>query len=124
MNGDIVTGVGGTLDPGGAITGRLVDGTGAPVAGCLVNALGRGGALAVRMARTDASGVFLIGGLSTAPYLVLVSQRCSGAGVGVFYDAASPTRTTAHRRNADDVSVTRGLTTTLPADLVTGPPVS
>ncbi|RHW25572.1 carboxypeptidase regulatory-like domain-containing protein [Nocardioides immobilis] len=122
VNGDIVTGIGGTLDPGGAITGRLVDGTGAPVAGCLVKALGRGGTLAVRLARTDASGAFSIGGLSTAPYLVLVSERCSGAGVGLFYDAASPTRTTAHPRNADDVSVTRGLTTTLPADLVTGPP--
>jgi len=122
VDGDIVTGIGGTLEPGGSIDGHLVDDTGAGVGGCLVKALGRRGALAVRKTRTDASGAFSIGGLSTASYVVLVSQRCSGAGVGVFYDAASPTRTSAHVRDADDVAVTRGLTTTLPFDLVTGVP--
>lgn len=121
VDGDLVTGIGGTLDAGGVITGRLVDGAGSPVVGCLVKALGRRGSLAVRAATTDGSGAFAIGGLSTASYVVLVGQRCSGAGVGVFYDAASPTHTTALVRDADDVVVTRGQTTALPVDLVTGP---
>ena len=120
--GNIVTGIVATLDPGGVITGRLVDDTGAAVAGCLVRARAADGSLAVRFAETDASGGFAIGGLSTAPYLVQVAQRCSGAPTAMFHDGDSPTETSARVWEADPVAVTRGDTSSLPADLVTGVP--
>ena len=122
VDGGIVTGVAATLDPGGVITGRLVDDTGAAVAGCAVRAQAADGSLATRVAVTGASGEFAIGGLSTAPYLVLVGQRCSGTPTAMFHDADSPTRTSARAGEADPVAVTQGLTSSLPADLVTGVP--
>ena len=122
VDGNIVSGVAATLDPGGIITGRLVDDTGAAVVGCGVRARSADGSLAMRMAATDASGKFAIGGLSTAPYLVMVVQRCSGTPTVMFHDAGSPTQTSARLWEADPVTVTRGSTSSLPADLVTGVP--
>ncbi len=122
VDGNIVAGISAILDPGGALTGRVVDESGDPVVGCLVKARGRDDALAVRTATTDATGAFAIDGLSTASYLVYVAQRCSGTPTGMFYDAESPTRTTARTWEAETVAVTRGLTVAMPADLRTGPP--
>ena len=123
VDGNIVTSVCATLDPGGVITGRLVDGEdGSAVAGCLVRARAADGSLAIRRAVTDSSGGFAIGGLSTARYLVQVDQRCSGAPTRCSDDAESPTRTSARVWDADQVPVTLGATSSLPADLVTGIP--
>ena len=122
LDGTVVTGIGATLDPGGAITGRLVDDTGSPVSGCAVRARAADGSLAVRAAITDPSGDFTIGGLSTAPYLVEVARRCSGAPTSMFHDADSPTRTSARVWEADPVPVARGVNSSLPADLFTGVP--
>jgi len=120
VDGDVIGGIGGTLDPGGTITGRLLDPADSPVAGCTIQARGRDGSLAIRTAVTDPDGSFAIGGLSTAPYVVLVARTCSGAPRGVYYDADSATGTTARLRDADSVAVTRGLTTGLGSDLHTG----
>lgn len=120
VDGGVVSGISATLDPGGAITGRLVDSAGDPVVGCVLQARARDGSLAIRRAVTDAGGNFTIGGLSTASYVVLVTQQCSGAATGRYYDATSPTRTSDRLREADDVAVTRGRTTTLSHVLVTG----
>jgi hypothetical protein len=119
VDGAIVAGIRATLDPGGTIDGRLLDSAGSPVDGCVVRARARDGSLAVRTAVTDAAGDFSIGGLSTASYVVVVAQACSGTPTGIFYDAGSPDGTTGRLRNADDVAVTRGLTTTLAVDLHT-----
>jgi hypothetical protein len=115
----IVTGIRATLDPGGIIAGRLLDASGDPMAGCLLRARGRQRQLAVRTATTDASGNFAIGGLSTASYLVVVKRACSGAPTRIYYDAGSVDGTTGRLRKADDVAVTRGLTSTLAEDLHT-----
>lgn len=120
VDGAIVTGIAALLDTGGVITGRLVDTGGDPVAGCILQARGRGGTLAIRRGVTDANGEFAIRGLSTSPYVVLVSQACSGAPTALYFDAASPTYTSARLRDADDVAVTRGATTDLPFELVVG----
>ncbi len=122
VDGAVVAGISATLDPGGVLTGRVVDGSGNPVAGCQVLARGRDVALAVRQAVTDAAGGFAIGGLSTASYLVQIAQRCSGTPTGMFFDAESPTSTTARVWEAETVAVTRGLTVAMPADLETGTP--
>ena len=122
LDGDVVASISAALDPGGVVTGRLVDRTGAGVVDCLVHARVADGSLAIRTARTDASGSFAIGGLSTAPYLVVVAQHCSGAPTAMRYDADSPTRTSARSFEADPVAVTRGLASALPSDLVTGVP--
>ena len=124
VDGNIVTGVSAALDPGGVITGRLVDDDdGNAVAGCLVRARAADGSLAIRRAVTDSSGGFAISGLSTARYLVQVDQRCSGAPTSMLYDVESPTQTSARVWDADHVPVTLGATSSLPADLVTGVPV-
>ena len=99
-----------------------MDDTGAGVAGCPVRARAADGSLAIRAAVSDASGGFAIGGLSTAHYLVQVPQRCSGTPTGMFYDADSPTYTSARTLDADPVAVTQGGTSSLPTDLVTGVP--
>ena len=122
VDGAVVPGVSAALDTGGVLTGRLVDPAGAGVAGCRVQARAGDGSLAVRIARTDPSGAFAIGGLSTAQYLVVVPASCDGAPTTMRYDAESPTRTSARLFEADPVAVTRGLTTALPAELVTGLP--
>ena len=123
VDGNIIAGVSATLDPGGVITGRLVDDTGAAVDRCVVKARAADGSLAIRRAVTDGSGEFVIGGLSTARYVVLVAEHCSGAPTAMFHDADSPTQTSARAWEADPVAVTRGLTSSLPASLVTGVPV-
>ena len=122
VDGNIVPGISATLDAGGVITGQLVDDTGAGVAGCAVRANDPNGSLAIRRALTGASGEFAIGGLSTAPYRVVVARRCSGTPTAMFHDAGSPTQTSARAWEADPVAVTRGSTSSLPADLVTGVP--
>ena len=50
---------------------------------------------------------------------MLVPKGCSGAPTGIFYDTDSPDGTTARLRDADDVAVIRGQTTTLADDLHT-----
>ena len=122
VDGNSVTGISAALAPGGVITGRLVDASGAGVDGCVVQARAADNLLAIRLAATDASGGFAIGGLSTASYLVLVTKSCSGAPTAMLYDADSPTHTSARLWEADPVAVTQGLTSSLPTDLVTGVP--
>ncbi len=122
LDGGVVSGISATLAPGGTLTGRLVDDTGSAVTGCPVRARAADGSLAVRLAVTDASGEFAIGGLSTASYLVAVARRCSRTPTAMLYDADSPTSTSARALDADPVAVTRGVTSSLPADLVTGVP--
>ncbi|KAA1429283.1 carboxypeptidase regulatory-like domain-containing protein [Nocardioides antri] len=118
----IVSGISATLDPGGTITGRLLDGSGDPVVGCQLRARAPDNALAVRRTVTDAEGYFAVGGLSTASYLVLVTRACSGAATGLYYDADSPTRTNPQVRDADPVAVVRGQTAPLAGDLVAATP--
>ncbi len=117
VDGDRIIGIRATLDPGGAIDGRLLDSAGAPVAGCTVRARARDNSLAVRTAVTDATGAFSIGGLSTASYVVLVPNTCSGEPSWIYYDTDSADGTTARLRDADDIAVTRGRTTALAVDL-------
>lgn len=119
VDGDVVAGIRATLDPGGAIDGRLLDASGDPVEGCTVQARARDRSLAVRTAVSDATGAFSIGGLSTASYVVLVPRACSGEPTGIFYDAGSPDGTSAGLQHADDVAVTRGATTNLTVELHT-----
>ncbi len=119
VDGDRIIGIRATLDPGGAIDGRLLDSAGAPVAGCTVRARARDNSLAVRTAVTDATGAFSIGGLSTASYVVLVPNTCSGEPSWIYYDTDSADGTTARLRDADDIAVTRGRTTALAVDLQT-----
>lgn len=119
VDGVVVGGIGVTLDQGGVITGRLLDQADAPVAGCVVQARSRDGSLAIRTAVTGTDGSFALGGLSTASYVVLVTRTCSGAPTALFHDSDSPSGTTARLRDADDVAVTLGRTTTLADDLHT-----
>ncbi len=120
VDGEIVAGIRATLDPGGVIHGRLLDTAGHPVEGCVVQARARDGSLAIRSAVTGATGAFSVGGLSTASYVVLVPEACSGGPTGIYYDADSPDGTTARLRDADDVAVTRGQSTTLADEMRTG----
>lgn len=120
VDGSVVTGISATLDSGGVISGRLLDAAGTPVEGCRLQARAPDGSLAVRTAVSDGAGDFAIGGLSTASYVVLVSQACSDAPSGLYYDTGSPDGTTSRLRDADSVAVTRGLTTTLAVELRTG----
>ena len=122
LDGNILTNVSATLDPGGDITGRVVADDGSAVAGCLVRARAADGSLAIRWGLTDTSGAFRIRGLSTTRYLVQVDRRCSGTPTAMLHDAESPTQTSARTWDADPVSVTPGQTSSLPADLVTGVP--
>lgn len=119
VDGSSVAGIRATLDPGGTIDGRLLDSAGSPVVGCVVQARARDRSLAVRSAVSGATGDFSIGGLSTASYVVLVPKACSGAPTGIYYDTDSPDGATARLRDADDVAVVRGRTTTLTDDLHT-----
>lgn len=119
VDGNSVIGIGATLDTGGAIDGRLLDSTGAPAQGCILRALARDDSLAPRTAITDATGRFTIGGLSTAPYVVLVAKACTGEPTAIYYDADAADGTSARLRFADDVPVTRGRTTALAVDLHT-----
>ena len=86
----------------------------------VVQARARDGSLAIRSAVTGATGAFSVGGLSTASYVVLVPEACSGGGTGIYYDADSPDGTTARLRDADDVAVTRGHSTTLADEMRAG----
>ncbi len=117
VNGNSIAGIRATLDPGGTVAGRLLDEAGNPLAGCVVQARARDNSLAVRSTISDATGDFSIGGLSTASYVVLVPKACSGEPSGIYYDAGSADGTTSRLRDADDVAVTRGQTTTLTDDL-------
>ncbi len=119
VDGAVVGGIGATLDQGGVITGRLLDPADDPVAGCVIQARGRDGSLAIRTAVTGADGSFAIGGLSTASYVVMVVRACSGSPAALFHDSDSASGTTARLRDADDVAVTLGRTTTLADDLHT-----
>lgn len=119
VDGEVVGGIGVTLDHGGVVTGRLLDPADDPVAGCVVQARARDGSLAIRTAVTDGDGSFAIGGLSTASYVVMVARTCSGAPTALFYDSDAASGTTARLRHADDVAVTLGRTATLSADLHT-----
>ena len=58
LDGNILTNVSATLDPGGDITGRLVADDGSAVAGCLVRARAADGSLAIRWGRDRPSGAF------------------------------------------------------------------
>ena len=123
VGGSVITGISATLNQGGTLTGRLVDADGQPVAQCRVYARGRDNSLGWRWAVTDAGGAFAIGGLSTAAYVASLSPSCSGNGRWMYYDAQSPTRTSARlSMDADTIAVTRGGSTALPGDLVTGTP--
>ena len=62
------TGVDASLTGGGSITGRVLDGAGAPAAGVHVDAHTDGGALVTRSARTDSTGTYTITGLSSGSY--------------------------------------------------------
>ncbi|MEZ0580627.1 carboxypeptidase regulatory-like domain-containing protein [Nocardioides sp. MH1] len=116
VDGDIVTGIRAVLDPGGTVTGRVLDGAGAPVVGCRLQARAPDGTLAVRTTLTGADGSFSLGGLSTASYQLVVPAACTG-GPARFYDAGSPGRTSTRVRDADAVAVVLGATTALPGDL-------
>ena len=112
------TGISGVLEPGGSITGRIVDGTGAGVAGCRLRAQSPTGALVARLARSDTSGSFDIGGLSTGPYLVRVDAgSCAAATMTLFYDSTAEDALTTSKAAADPIAVTRGSATALPRAL-------
>jgi hypothetical protein len=116
VDGNVVNGIRAVLDPGGTITGRLVDGADAPVVGCRLQARAPDGSLAARNAVTAADGTFSVGGLSTASYLLVVPAACTG-GAARYYDTGSPGATTTRLRDADPVAVTLGGTAALPGDL-------
>lgn len=121
VNGEIVSGISATLDPGGVITGRLVDSTGTAVPGCLVQARGADGGLAVRRAVSDPDGHFAIGGLSTAPYVALVPKGCRGSTQPLYYDADAADHATPRFRDADPVPATISGTIALAGDVVVAP---
>ncbi|RNM14004.1 carboxypeptidase regulatory-like domain-containing protein [Nocardioides pocheonensis] len=68
------TGIDATLHTGGTISGTLVDGNGDPIADCEVAAFNTVDHWASRSATTDASGKFVVGGLTTGKYGVLVGD--------------------------------------------------
>lgn len=68
------TGIDATLRTGGTISGTLVDGNGHPIAGCEVAAFNKVDHWASRSATTDATGKFVVGGLTTGKYGLLVGD--------------------------------------------------
>ncbi|WP_183095218.1 MSCRAMM family protein [Nocardioides stalactiti] len=120
VDGAVVAGISATLETGGVITGRLLDGGGDPVVGCVLQARGEDGSLAVRRATSGVDGRFSIGGLSTASYVVLVRQGCGGSTRALYFDADAAGRTSPRLRQADEVAVTLGATKALPGPLTVG----
>ena len=70
--GSTHTAVDATLVKGGSISGHLADGSGTNLAGCYVQAFTPDGSLVTRAAYTDASGAFIVGGLTTGSYKLRV----------------------------------------------------
>ena len=70
-----------TLRTGGTISGTLVDGAGAPLAGCDVVAFRADGSVSRRLGTTGADGAFVVTGLTTQDY---------GLVVGDVYGAGNP----------------------------------
>jgi hypothetical protein len=73
-SGEQRTGVDATLRAGGTISGRLVDGTGAPIAGCEVIAFRPDDARVRRLGTSAADGSFVVTGLSSGDYGLAVED--------------------------------------------------
>ena len=109
------TGVNGTLDAGGSITGHVVDGTGDGVAGCRLEAYTDDASLVTRRAESAVDGAFDIGGLSTGAYkLRILGSSCALAAEHVYYDTQSRSALVAEPARADEIAVTLGTATALP----------
>jgi hypothetical protein len=74
-----------SLPPGGAISGRVVDDDGHPVAGGCVDI----GGTAARSVRTNNDGTYRVGGLPTGEYTVLFSGCNAGWAFPRFYGGAT-----------------------------------
>jgi hypothetical protein len=109
------TGVDGTLDAGASITGRVVDGSGAAIAGCRLEAYTDDSSLVTRWAESGADGTFDVGGLSTGSYKLRIGGgSCALAPQHLHYDTESPNALAAEPAGADEIAVTLGAATALP----------
>ncbi|MGO4255312.1 MSCRAMM family protein [Marmoricola sp. RAF53] len=126
--GGTAAGVNATMQTGGKIVGKLVDGNGAGLE-CRIQAFTQDGSLVTRSNWTNPDGTFAITGLTTGSYLVTVpgqtgglDEQCTsgarfatGVGGGTMASSAA---------GAVAVQTTLGATTTLGSNLVYGAPVA
>lgn len=110
-----------TIKRGGAITGTVLSPTGTPLA-CSVHAIDPSGHRTTRSTRASAkTGDFTVGGLSTGSYQIVVdAARMCGDGPERYYDASTPSHTSASSGDADTVAVTVGSTTAMNVELYHG----
>ncbi|MBN1420178.1 MAG: carboxypeptidase regulatory-like domain-containing protein [Planctomycetes bacterium] len=70
----------GRMMRGGSICGMVIDREGNPLSGAMVEATKEGGGKPERYARTDAEGLFVVGGLAWQDYRLCASKRGFGPG--------------------------------------------
>jgi protocatechuate 3,4-dioxygenase beta subunit len=104
--GQDITGLDGTMQPGGIVTGRVLDTGGKPIAGICATA-----AAGTRQedAQTDATGVYTLLGLPTSTDHYVVWRDCTSARYATQYSGGGKFLETAQH-----LSLTAGQTTTLP----------
>ncbi len=118
VNGQTAEGVDATIALGGSIVGHLVDASGSPLLGCLLQAYTRDGSLVTRAARSGHDGAFSVGGLSTGGYFVRVVAGPGQCRAGTQHFEADGLALTADRAAASSIDVEIGQPTTLGASLV------
>ncbi|WP_028474293.1 carboxypeptidase regulatory-like domain-containing protein [Nocardioides alkalitolerans] len=113
--GSSTTGVDATLVTGARLGGRVLDADGAPLVGAVVEASTADGSLVARRGVTGADGRFVVGGLTTGAYRLVVDLTSQHDGPAWFAGDSV-------LRSVGDatIPVTLGATTTLPSDLVYG----
>lgn len=102
------TGIDATLAKGGTITGRLLDKSGAPLAGCWVSA--NDDEEVWSSTQTEGDGTFSIRGLPTSTVQVAAEGRACG-NFSMYYDGDATL--TDDYRDATGIAVTAGATTEL-----------
>jgi hypothetical protein len=119
--GEHATGVDATLRVGGMISGRLVDGQGAPLAGCDVAAFNSSQRLMSRRNVTRADGTFVITGLTSGQYGVVVGNFSGDSACARSEYYTDPNGDLSESSAGIElVSTSAGAETQLPSDLLYG----
>jgi hypothetical protein len=117
--GEDQSGIDATLRTGGTISGTVVDANGDPLAGCTVLAVNSEDDFVTRAGTTDTDGTFVVGGLTTGDYGLVVGLAAPSGPCNSSEYYSNPNGDLAPTPAAIlPVSAAPGTDTAIPADLV------